>query len=134
MAIITTTTVRFTDGTSPTFFSSASTKAYNLHFLYSNSTQRLTNPKFGIGGKLKVTVNPYSYTEEVRPEERKSLTDFLTEAGDFVNSDGGDGGPPRWFSPLECGARAPESPLLLYLPGIDGTGLGLIRQHKRLGE
>jgi len=79
-------------------------------------------------------VNPYTYTEAAQPEERKSLTDFLVEARDFVRSDGGDGGPPRWFSPLECGARAPESPLLLYLPGIDGTGLGLIRQHKRLGE
>jgi hypothetical protein len=83
---------------------------------------------------VTATVNPYTYTEAAQPEERKSLTDFLVEARDFVRSDGGDGGPPRWFSPLECGARAPESPLLLYLPGIDGTGLGLIRQHKRLGE
>lgn len=66
---------------------------------------------------MTATVNPYTYTEAAQPEERKSLTDFLVEARDFVRSDGGDGGPPRWFSPLECGARAPESPLLLYLPG-----------------
>ncbi|CAL9223987.1 unnamed protein product [Arabidopsis halleri] len=133
--------ITITDGISPTF-SSASTRASNLHCCFWNSTQRLTSVafdrltsrKFGIDVKLKATVNPYSYTDEVRPEERKSLTDFLVEAGDFVRSDGGDGGPPRWFSPLECGARAPGSPLLLYLPGIDGTGLGLIRQHKRLGE
>ncbi|AED94643.1 Esterase/lipase/thioesterase family protein [Arabidopsis thaliana] len=121
---------------------------YPTAFFYRNSVRRLTsvahdrftNPKFGIDGRLRngpkvtATVNPYTYTEAAQPEERKSLTDFLVEARDFVRSDGGDGGPPRWFSPLECGARAPESPLLLYLPGIDGTGLGLIRQHKRLGE
>lgn len=28
-----------------------------------------------------------------------------------------DGGPPRWFSPLECASRLDNSPLLLFLPG-----------------
>lgn len=28
-----------------------------------------------------------------------------------------DGGPPRWFSPLESGSRLKDSPLLLFLPG-----------------
>jgi hypothetical protein len=31
-----------------------------------------------------------------------------------------DGGPPRWFSPIECagaGGRVPGAPTLLYLPG-----------------
>ncbi|KAL9170739.1 hypothetical protein ABFS82_04G166300 [Erythranthe guttata] len=45
-----------------------------------------------------------------------------------------DGGPPRWFSPAECGRRSTGSPLLLFLPGIDGAGHGLTLQHKRLGE
>ncbi|KAI3464043.1 hypothetical protein Pfo_020706 [Paulownia fortunei] len=45
-----------------------------------------------------------------------------------------DGGPPRWFSPLECGCRSTGSPLLIFLPGIDGVGLGLTLHHKRLGE
>ncbi|KAF8780861.1 hypothetical protein HU200_000813 [Digitaria exilis] len=49
-----------------------------------------------------------------------------------------DGGPPRWFSPLECGAaggeRVPGAPTLLYLPGIDGVGLGLIRHHEKLAK
>ncbi|XP_019059264.1 PREDICTED: acyltransferase-like protein At3g26840, chloroplastic isoform X2 [Tarenaya hassleriana] len=79
--------------------------------------------------------NPYADADHARPEERKSLAEILEEVRGFVGSDGGgDGGPPRWFSPLECGARAPGSPLLLFLPGIDGTGLGLIRHHRRLGE
>nr|AZM65208.1 diacylglycerol acyltransferase 9 [Vitellaria paradoxa] len=45
-----------------------------------------------------------------------------------------DGGPPRWFSPLECGSRLKDSPLLLFLPGLDGVGLGLILHHQRLGR
>ncbi|CAA7041908.1 unnamed protein product [Microthlaspi erraticum] len=142
------TTARITDGICP-IFSPPSRRAYNLDFSYCKSTKqltsvaydRLTDPKFGAstrslrhGWKVTATVNPYSHAEAAQPEERKSLTDFLVEAEDFMRSDGRDGGPPRWFSPLECGKRAPGSPLLLYIPGIDGTGLGLIRQHKRLGE
>ncbi|WVZ65518.1 hypothetical protein U9M48_014867 [Paspalum notatum var. saurae] len=50
-----------------------------------------------------------------------------------------DGGPPRWFSPLECGGaaaagRVPGAPTLVYLPGMDGIGLGLIRHHERLAK
>ncbi|CAL5325475.1 unnamed protein product [Camellia sinensis] len=45
-----------------------------------------------------------------------------------------DGGPPRWFSPLECRSRSNDSPLLLFLPGIDGVGLGLVLHHQRLGQ
>ncbi|KAL3818652.1 hypothetical protein ACJIZ3_004557 [Penstemon smallii] len=44
------------------------------------------------------------------------------------------GGPPRWFTPLECGSRAKQSPVLFFLPGIDGSGLGLQLHHKKLGE
>uniref|UniRef100_A0ACD5ZA18 Uncharacterized protein n=2 Tax=Avena sativa TaxID=4498 RepID=A0ACD5ZA18_AVESA len=46
-----------------------------------------------------------------------------------------DGGPARWFSPCECGfagQRVPGAPTLLYLPGIDGVGFGLIRHHEML--
>ncbi|CAI9102431.1 OLC1v1000697C2 [Oldenlandia corymbosa var. corymbosa] len=45
-----------------------------------------------------------------------------------------DGGPPRWFCPIECGCPLKDSPVLLYLPGIDGLGLGLILHHKALGR
>ncbi|XP_044501963.1 acyltransferase-like protein At1g54570, chloroplastic isoform X4 [Mangifera indica] len=62
---------------------------------------------------------------------RKSLKDFFDESKDFIKS---DGGPPRWFSPLECGSRSYGSPLLLFLPGIDGVGLGLIQHHHMLGK
>ncbi|XP_076907500.1 phytyl ester synthase 2, chloroplastic-like [Bidens hawaiensis] len=46
-----------------------------------------------------------------------------------------DRSPPRWFSPLDAGSsRLPTSPLLLYLPGIAGSGFGLSLHHQRLGE
>ncbi|CAN7102099.1 unnamed protein product [Brassica rapa subsp. narinosa] len=86
----------------------------------------------GEGAKVaKLVESPYSKVEAARPDLRKRLSDFLEEARDLV---GDDDGPPRWFSPLECSTQAPGSPLLLYIPGIDGTGLGLIRHHKKLGE
>ncbi|CAN8272121.1 unnamed protein product [Cochlearia groenlandica] len=117
------TTLRITDGIFP-IFSSPSRISHNRNpsLICFRERRNLTST---------ATENPYSYTEAARDEDRKSLSDFVAEAGDFMRS---DGGPPRWFSPLECGAQASGSPLLLYVPGIDGTGLGLIRQHKRLGE
>ncbi|XP_044500993.1 acyltransferase-like protein At3g26840, chloroplastic isoform X2 [Mangifera indica] len=69
--------------------------------------------------------------EEERERDRKSLRDYFVEAKDMIRS---DGGPPRWFSPLECRSHSPDSPLLLFLPGMDGVGLGLITQHQRLGQ
>ncbi|XP_039157566.1 acyltransferase-like protein At3g26840, chloroplastic isoform X1 [Eucalyptus grandis] len=56
---------------------------------------------------------------------------FFDHAKDLARP---DGGPPRWFSPLECGSRSEKSPLLLYLPGIDDTGAGLTSHHKKLGK
>ncbi|KAI5016018.1 hypothetical protein ZWY2020_005750 [Hordeum vulgare] len=45
-----------------------------------------------------------------------------------------DGGPPRWFCPVECGRPVVDKPpLLLFLPGTDGVGMELILHHKSLG-
>ncbi|KAJ6298848.1 hypothetical protein OIU76_019915 [Salix suchowensis] len=40
------------------------------------------------------------------------------------------GGSLRW----SVGSRLDNSPLLLFLPGIDGIGLGLSKQHNTLGK
>ncbi|KAJ0053590.1 hypothetical protein Pint_03058 [Pistacia integerrima] len=71
--------------------------------------------------------------EELEEDERKrkSLKNYFDEAKNMVRS---DSGPPRWFSPLECESHTSDSPVLFYLPGIDGVGLGLIRQHELLGK
>ncbi|XP_068661517.1 phytyl ester synthase 1, chloroplastic-like [Aristolochia californica] len=60
-----------------------------------------------------------------------SVIDYLDIAKDLVKK---DGGPPRWFCPVECGAPIKGAPLLLFLPGVDGVGLGLILHHKSLGK
>ncbi|XP_050369314.1 phytyl ester synthase 2, chloroplastic-like [Argentina anserina] len=64
-------------------------------------------------------------------EKPVSLKHFIEQAKDLVSS---DVGPPHWFSPLDCGHPLQDSPLLLFLPGIDGTGLGLIKHHQKLGK
>ncbi|PON61237.1 Diacylglycerol acyltransferase [Parasponia andersonii] len=71
---------------------------------------------------------PYS---ELETEKRWSVMDYLEQAKDLIRSDGGS---PRWFSPLDCASRFHHSPLLLFLPGIDGVGLGLVKHHKNLGK
>lgn len=48
----------------------------------------------------------------------KRLKDYFDEAERMIrSSSSSDGGPPRWFSPLECGPHSPHSPLLLFFPG-----------------
>ncbi|KAK9272054.1 hypothetical protein L1049_002423 [Liquidambar formosana] len=80
--------------------------------------------------RVETTAGPF-YESELLEVERASLKDYFVQAKDLIRS---DGGPPRWFSPLECGSRLKNSPLLLFLPGVDGTGLGLILHHQRLGK
>ena len=51
---------------------------------------------------------------------RRGLREYVEAAGEMARRK--DGGPPRWFSPLECGGaggeRVPGAPTLLYLPGM----------------
>lgn len=51
--------------------------------------------------------------------ERLSLKDYFEQSKELIRP---DGGPPRWFSPLECGSRLDGSPLLLFLPGFFSLG------------
>ncbi|KAK8693267.1 hypothetical protein V6N13_070858 [Hibiscus sabdariffa] len=84
--------------------------------------------------KAEVKPNIYANPEELPEfeEGKKWLKDYLEECKEMIRS---DGGPPRWFSPLECSSStSPDCPLLLFLPGIDGTGLGLIMHHHNLGK
>ncbi|XVF13860.1 hypothetical protein REPUB_Repub09cG0005400 [Reevesia pubescens] len=78
--------------------------------------------------------NVYSNPDEITDENGKTLKDYFEECKDLIIRSKSDGGPPRWFSPLESGSHTPYSPLLLFLPGIDGTGLGLITHHHKLGK
>ncbi|KAJ4836959.1 hypothetical protein Tsubulata_037672 [Turnera subulata] len=44
----------------------------------------------------------------------KTVKDYLDGAKDMIQS---DGGPPRWFCPVECGQPLKDSPVLLFCPG-----------------
>eukprot|EP00268_Persea_americana_P053042 TRINITY_DN5981_c1_g2_i3.p1 TRINITY_DN5981_c1_g2~~TRINITY_DN5981_c1_g2_i3.p1 ORF type:complete len:648 (+),score=108.68 TRINITY_DN5981_c1_g2_i3:141-2084(+) len=61
----------------------------------------------------------------------ESVIDYLDAVRELIRP---DGGPPRWFCPVECSRPIRGSPLLLFLPGLDGVGLGLILHHKSLGK
>ncbi|XP_050220627.1 phytyl ester synthase 1, chloroplastic-like isoform X1 [Mercurialis annua] len=62
----------------------------------------------------------------------KTVKDYLQGAKEMTRKP--DGGAPRWFSPVECGQPLENSPTLLFLPGLDGVGLGLTLHHKALGK
>ncbi|KAL2517044.1 Acyltransferase-like protein [Abeliophyllum distichum] len=61
----------------------------------------------------------------------QSVKDYLDLAKEIIKP---DGGPPRWFTPISCGPPLKDSPILLFLPGMDGLGLGLVLHHKSLGK
>ncbi|CAM0943125.1 unnamed protein product [Alopecurus aequalis] len=66
---------------------------------------------------------------------RKGVQEYVEAAQEMTWQR--DGGPARWFSPYErgcAGGHVPGAPTMLYLPGIDGVGLGLIRHHERLAK
>ncbi|MED6158322.1 hypothetical protein PIB30_031740 [Stylosanthes scabra] len=79
-------------------------------------------------------------------EERKNrsvfsgMKRFLEESKAIIdeeNENGSGGGAPRWFSPpdtVDCSGswQMEDPPVLLYLPGIDGVGLGLTLHHQKL--
>ncbi|KAJ4778894.1 Esterase/lipase/thioesterase family protein [Rhynchospora pubera] len=65
---------------------------------------------------------------EVAP---RGIRDYIKLSRELIGSAKGS---VRWFSPIECAQCGEESPLLLYLPGIDGVGTGLVRHYARLGK
>ncbi|CAO2831273.1 unnamed protein product [Amaranthus hypochondriacus] len=75
--------------------------------------------------------------EEENEEVQKSWRDYFELAKLFVGSgNGGCDSVPRWFSPLESGfkRKMKNSPVLLYMPGLDGLGVGLVLQQQKLGK
>lgn len=73
--------------------------------LHKNSAVAESTTKTPLGSAQRHTEAP----------PRLTLEDYFAASTELVTIK--DGGPPRWFSPLECGARTNDSPLLLFLPG-----------------
>ncbi|XP_051209781.1 phytyl ester synthase 1, chloroplastic-like [Lolium perenne] len=61
----------------------------------------------------------------------KDLDYYYHALGELVEH---DSGPPRWFCPVDAGSSVEDAPLMLYLPGVDGMGMGLCMHHKALGR
>lgn len=81
-----------------------------------SSARDATNANFGENGSFRKEEDKIRGSiPENLTEVGKSLADFFEQSRELIRS---DGGPPRWFSPLECGSRHPDSPLLLFLPGF----------------
>ncbi|KAF5479268.1 hypothetical protein F2P56_000102 [Juglans regia] len=58
-------------------------------------------------------------TSEDPAVERRSFKEYFERSKELIIRS--DGGPPRWFTPLECGSPLANSPLLLFLPAKDRT-------------
>ncbi|KAK3039122.1 hypothetical protein RJ639_028868 [Escallonia herrerae] len=95
------------------------------------STEQEPSASYSTNGRLEKESETGTTTKTHEVVEPFYLSDYFEQSKQLIRS---DGGPPRWFSPLECGARLDNAPLLLFLPGIDGVGLGLILHHQRLGK
>ncbi|KAI5054984.1 hypothetical protein GOP47_0030129 [Adiantum capillus-veneris] len=65
------------------------------------------------------------------PTELRGIKDYIQRASELIQTTDSS---PRWFCPLECGVPPQDAPLLLFLPGMDGTGLGMIRHYESLGR
>lgn len=59
----------------------------------------------------------------------QSANDFLERAKDMIIP---DGGPLRWFCPVECGCPVKDSPVLLYLPGNQLSLVQILKKQKSL--
>lgn len=81
----------------------------------SSSEKRRSFEKIRDDGAHVSVTTPFSGED---PESRRGVKDYLEQTKDLLRSV--DGGPPRWFSPLDCAgsSRLNDSPLLLFLPGF----------------
>ncbi|KMZ60508.1 hypothetical protein ZOSMA_59G00700 [Zostera marina] len=104
------------------------------------STSLRLSPPTSESGKHSFSVEKIRKWAAVDDQVSNSIrvTDFVERSKNMamVRSGLDSTGPPRWFTPLDCvadgGGRFDDAPILLYLPGIDGTGFGLIRHHQKL--
>ncbi|XP_062178494.1 phytyl ester synthase 1, chloroplastic-like [Phragmites australis] len=64
-------------------------------------------------------------------QKAKDLDYYYQALGELVEH---DSGPARWFCPIDAGSPIEGAPLMLYLPGVDGMGMGLFMHHKALGR
>ncbi|AES80650.1 hypothetical protein MTR_7g083140 [Medicago truncatula] len=61
-----------------------------------------------------LSIAPARFEEKEKEKQRRSgWEEYFEQAKELIEE---DGGPPRWFSPLECSSQWDNSPLILFLP------------------
>lgn len=113
--------------TNSKFFSSSSSSS-SSSLSSSSPVQHIPSEKILLGAAKSTSKSIWSEEDH----RRLGLKDYFDQCRELIGRS--DGGPPRWLSPLETASNPPDSPLLLYLPGVDGLGLGIIMHHQRLGK
>ncbi len=86
-------------------------------FAVSTSTEQtpVTSTTTSLSEKREELAESVAGSFEVGEVEYRSLMkDYVERSKELIRS---DGGPPWWFTPLECGPPLNNSPLLLFLPG-----------------
>ncbi|KAL3728172.1 hypothetical protein ACJRO7_032859 [Eucalyptus globulus] len=68
---------------------------------------------------------------EKKKKKKKKCEELSYCSRDMIRP---DGSLPHWLCPVECGQPLNDSPVLLFLPGLDGTELGVILHQKALGR
>lgn len=86
-------------------------------------TQRKTSYRVPFGSSRLSSISTMTRAAMIEQELKplwddgygtQTARDFIEAAKTMFKP---DGGPPRWFCPVECGSPLKNSPLLLYLPG-----------------
>ncbi|KOM38359.1 hypothetical protein LR48_Vigan03g174100 [Vigna angularis] len=86
--------------------------------LYSNRTSIMTTRVATSMERVLVTTADMKRAEEKKENDKlwtNGWKEYLEQSKELIVP---DGGPPRWFSPLECAGRLDNSPLLLFLPDL----------------
>ncbi|KAL3728162.1 hypothetical protein ACJRO7_032850 [Eucalyptus globulus] len=97
-----------------------------------SSVREKIDPLTGGNGFAVSKIDVVKKKQEVEKEAKTK--DWSVKDFHDCSRDRPDGGPPLWFCPVESGQPLNNSSVLLFLPGLDGTGSGLILHHKALGR
>ncbi|KAG6544924.1 hypothetical protein Mapa_013616 [Marchantia paleacea] len=60
-----------------------------------------------------------------------SVQDYMDQVPEYIKN---DNGPPRWFCSLDAKGYPKDAPLLLFIPGMDSMGLGLLLHQRKLAR
>ncbi|BBN03207.1 hypothetical protein MPTK1_2g21620 [Marchantia polymorpha subsp. ruderalis] len=76
-------------------------------------------------------VQESTYLDTAGKTKLISVQDYMEQVPDFLKN---DNGPPRWFCSLDAKGYPKDAPLLLFIPGMDSMGLGLLLHQRKLAR